>query len=145
MGFQAAIENLNGRWQAKVWARFEHASLAALQDRSAKFIDALRGRSAARLEGAPPRQAFPQDWTLDLQRPLRGRMVFLSRTNERGEAQILGRPYVVTPTWLHRLVRAELDLGAKRIDFYALRRRDPTQQPLLHSAPYAVPRKPFRE
>lgn len=42
MGFQAAIENFNGRWQAKVWARFEHASLAALQDRSAKFIDALR-------------------------------------------------------------------------------------------------------
>lgn len=30
-GFQAAIESLNGRWQAKVWARFPHESLEALQ------------------------------------------------------------------------------------------------------------------
>ena len=33
-GFQAAVGNFNGRWQAKVWARFHHASLAALQERS---------------------------------------------------------------------------------------------------------------
>jgi len=33
-GFQAAIENFNGRWQAKVWARFYHDSLADLQERS---------------------------------------------------------------------------------------------------------------
>ena len=44
-GFQAAIENFNGRWQAKVWARFEHVSLAALQAQSVRFIEAMRRRS----------------------------------------------------------------------------------------------------
>jgi hypothetical protein len=33
-GFQAAIENDNGRWQTKVWARFVHASLDELRSRS---------------------------------------------------------------------------------------------------------------
>ena len=144
-GFQAAIENFNGRWQTKVWARFEHASLPALQSQSAKFIEALRCRSAARFEGAPPRRPFPAGWTLDLQRPLQGHMIFLCRTNDRGEVQVLGHTYPVAPTWVHRLVRAELDLAAERINFYALRRRDPSHQPLLHTAPSPVPRKRFVE
>jgi hypothetical protein len=33
-GFQAAIENFNGRWQAKVWSRFHYNSLAGLQAQS---------------------------------------------------------------------------------------------------------------
>ena len=144
-GFQAAIENFNGRWQAKVWARFEHVSLAALQTQSAKFVAALRRRSAPRLEAAPPRRLFPADWTLDLQRPLQGRMIFLRRTNDRGEVQLLGNTYLVAQTWVHRLVRAEVHLDAERIDFYTLRRRNPSAQPLLGTAPYAVPRKRFNE
>lgn len=36
-GFQAAIENYNGRWQAKVWARFEHD---AMQSRRAGIAHA---------------------------------------------------------------------------------------------------------
>ncbi|MDO8477052.1 MAG: hypothetical protein Q7W02_12830 [Candidatus Rokubacteria bacterium] len=144
-GFQAAIENFNGRWHAKVWARFEHVSLAALQTQSAKFIAALRRRSAPRLEAAPPRRLFPADWTLDLQRPLQGRIIFLRRTNDRGDVQLLGHTYPVAPTWVHRLVRAEMHLAAERIDFYTLRRRDPSDQPLLGTAPYAVPRKRFVE
>lgn len=144
-GFQAAIENFNGRWQAKVWARFEHVSLAALETQSAKFIAALRRRSAPRLEAAPPRRLFPADWTLDLQRPLQGRMIFLRRTNDRGEVQLLGHTFLVAPTWVHRLVRAEVHLAAERIAFYTLRRRDPSDQPLLCTVPYAVPRKRFLE
>ena len=42
-GFQNAIENLNGRWQAKVWSRFHHESLAALCARSERFVRATRG------------------------------------------------------------------------------------------------------
>jgi transposase len=34
-GFQAAIENYNGSWHAKVWAQFEHADLDALAQRKA--------------------------------------------------------------------------------------------------------------
>jgi hypothetical protein len=144
-GFQAAIENFNGRWQSKVWARFEHPSLPALQAQSTRYIEALRRRNAARQDAAPPRRPLPVGWTLNLQRPLAGRMVFLCRTNDDGEAHVLGRTYPVAPTWIHRLVRAEIDLTAGRIDFHALRRRDPSQQPLLHTALYHVPRKPFVE
>jgi hypothetical protein len=45
----------------------------------------------------------------------------------------------VNPHWVHRLVRCEVDLDAAAIRFYALRRRDPTWQPLLHEAPYVLP------
>ncbi len=58
-GFQAAIENFNGRWQAKVWSRFEHQSLAELRERTARYFGALRARSASRIEAAPVRRAFP--------------------------------------------------------------------------------------
>jgi hypothetical protein len=145
LGFQAAIENFNGRWQRTVWRRFEHSSLPSLQARSAAFITALRRRAAARVEAAPPRRPMPAQWHIDLQRPLRGRVIFLCRTNERGEAHILGRPYPVAPAWIHRLVRAEVDLTAQRLDFFALRRRDPADQPLLRSLPYARPHTRFYE
>ena len=61
-GFQAAIESFNARWQAKVWERFHHDSLAELQTRSLRYIEAHRQRSAARIEGAPARRMFPQNW-----------------------------------------------------------------------------------
>jgi hypothetical protein len=83
-GFQAAIESLNGRWQAKVWARFQHESLEALQSQSAKYVAASRVRSAVRLESAPGRRPFPGDWTLDLQAHPQGRVIFLRRTTEQG-------------------------------------------------------------
>ena len=145
LGFQAAIENFNGRWQRAVWRRFEHPSLPSVQARSTQFIDALRHRTAARREAAPPRRPFPLHWTSDLQHPLQGRVIFLCRTNERGEAQVLGRSYPVAPTWVHRLVRAELDLTAGRLDFYALRRREPSDQPLLHTVAYSRPHTRFYE
>lgn len=145
LGFQAAIENFNGRWQRAVWRRFEHPSLLRLRARSTQFIEALRHRTAARLEAAPPRRPFPTAWTIDLQHPLQGRVIFLGRTNERGEVDVLGRPYRVAPTWVHRLVRAELDLTAGRLDFYALRRREPGQQPLLHTVAYSRPHTRFYE
>src|SRR6266516_3401827 len=95
-GFQAAVENLNGRWQA------------------------------------------------DLQAPLHGRMVFLRRTTEQGQVHLLGRSFRVDSNWPHRLVRAEVDLDRGRIAFYALRRRDPSAQPLLHTCDYHVPRRRFQ-
>jgi hypothetical protein len=66
-GFQAAIEGFKGRWQAKVWARFHHDSLGALQAQSARYVAAHRQRAAASLEGAPARCPFPRRWQLDLQ------------------------------------------------------------------------------
>ena len=58
-GFQAAIENFNGRWQAKVWSRFHHNSLTGLQTQSRRYIRAYRQRAAARIHDAPKRRTFP--------------------------------------------------------------------------------------
>jgi transposase len=144
-GFQAAIESYNGRWQAKVWARFEHASIRGLSQRSAKYITAARQRSRARIEAAPRRRRFPKNWRLDLQRAPRGMVIFLRRTNDQGRASLLGHAFDVDRHWLHRLVRAEVNLDDNTIRFFALRRREPTDQPLLNKVPYTLPKRPFKE
>lgn len=144
-GFQAAMESFNGLWQAKVWARFEHAALEDLRARSGRYSAAHRQRRAARIEAAPPRLPFPAAWHLDLQAPPQGRLVFLRRSSARGEVQLLGRTFAVEASWPQRLVRAEVDLTAGRLRFYALRRRAPDQQPLLKEVAYALPRRKFHE
>jgi hypothetical protein len=143
-GFQAAIESLNGRWQSKVWTRFHHADLARLAAHSARYITALRGRRAARLEAAPARRHFPATWVPDLQQRPQGTIIFLRRTNAAGALSLLGRPFGVRPQWGHRLVRAEVDLDACEIRCYALRRREPSDQPLLTTVGYCLPPRPFR-
>jgi putative transposase len=144
-GFQASIENYNGRWQQKVWQRFQHRHLADLTRRSDAFVHAARQRAAPRRDAAPPRRPIPQNWKLNLQLPLRGTVIFLRRTNDRGEAELLGQRFLVDALWPHRLVRAEVDLTRQRIRFYRLRRREPNQQPLLKSIPYKRPTQRFRE
>ncbi len=144
-GFQAAIESLNGRWTAKVWSRFHHASLSHLQERSARYVQAHRVRSAVRREGAPDRRPFPPDWQLNLQAPLHGQIIFVRRTSDRGTAFLLGRTFVVDAHWVHRLVRCEVDLDDQVLRFYALRRRAPAEQPLLNSVAYQRPQRRFRE
>ncbi len=143
-GFQAAIESFNGRWQAKVWARFHHESLAALQARSAQYVAASRNRAAVRIEAAPERRPFPQRWEFNRQAPLRGRLLFLRRTSEAGAVSVLGHSFPIDPLWPHRLVRSEVDLEAGALRFYALRRRTPEHQPLLREVPYTLPRRPVR-
>jgi hypothetical protein len=144
-GFQAAIEGFNGLWQSKVWVRFHHESLEGLQSQSARYIAAHRQRRAARIESAPERRQFPSPWRLNLQAHPQGRLIFLRRTTGSGEAQLLGRSFLVDPLWQHRLIRAEVDLTAEQIRFYALRRRSPKEQPLLKETAYKLPRRKFAE
>jgi hypothetical protein len=144
-GFQNAVESYNGRWQAKVWSRFHHRSLRALEQRSSAYVEANRQRNASRTERAPPRQPFPKRFSLDLQQPLRGRVVFLRRTNDEGAVELLGHRFSIHQHWPHRLVRAEVDLDDGAIHFHALRRRDPDDQPLLRVVPYRPPMQPFRD
>jgi len=138
VGFQAGVESLNGRWQGKVWGRFRGPTLADLQARSAAYIAAARRRSAVRIEAAPARRPFP-DEPVDLRKPPAGRMVFLRRTTESATTSILGHRIQVARTWPHRLIRADLDLDAGEIRIFALRRREPGQQPLLTTVPYVRP------
>jgi transposase-like protein len=144
-GFQAAIEGFNGLWQSKVWVRFHHDSLAGLQGQSARYVAAHRQRRAARIEAAPERRPFPAKWKMNLQAHPEGRVIFLRRTTGTGEAQLLGRAFLVDPLWQHRLVRAEVDLKAGQIRFYALRRQAPSEQPLRKETAYELPRRRFVE
>jgi len=144
-GFQAAIESFNARWQSKVWSRFQHSSLYCLKRRSLRYLAAVRQRHAARIEASPARRPFPQRWSLNWQKPLRGIVIFLRRTDDRGRVNILGHSYQVSPNWVHRLVRAEVDLSQLVIRFYTLRRREPNDQPLLREVAYAFPHRPFKE
>jgi hypothetical protein len=144
-GFQAAIENFNGRWQAKVWSRFHHNSLAGLQAQSRCYIRAYRQRAAARIDDAPKRRSFPSPWQPNLQAHPWGVVIFIRRTCQAGAVSLLGHTFEVDPLWPHRLVRCEIDLSNHTIRFHALRRRDPNHQPLLRRTPYAFPRRPFHE
>jgi hypothetical protein len=83
MGFQAPIENYNGRWQAKVWNRFTHQDLAQLQARSAAYVEALRTRSAQRIERAPARRAWPTSLRFQPKAPPQGELIYLRRTDAR--------------------------------------------------------------
>jgi hypothetical protein len=144
MGFQAAVEALNGRWQRAVWARRPAmADLATLQLRSDAYVAAWRHRHAVRIESAPARQPFPAD-PPDLTRPPEGRLVFLRRTSDTGTAEVLGLRYPVSRLWVRRLVRAELDLDERRLRFFALRRREPDDQPLLAEAAFVPPGRWYR-
>jgi hypothetical protein len=144
-GFQAAIESLNGRWQTAVWSRFEHRVLHGLRSRSERYVSAARQKLAPRIDAAPPRRPFPKRWKLDLQKHPQGMLVYIRRTNDHGQASLLGHQFPVDRYWVHRLVRAEILLNQKIINIYALRRREPAEQPILNTIPYVLPQKTFQE
>jgi hypothetical protein len=144
-GFQSAIENYNGTWQAKVWTRFQHGSLRDLQGHSQRYVTALRRHRADRIESAPQRPAFPERWHLDLQARPRGRIMYLRRTSAVGTVEVLGRVFEVDPHWLNRLVRVEVDLDDDTIRIYRLRRREPRDQPLLKELHHHITRRKFSE
>jgi hypothetical protein len=144
-GFQSAIENYNGTWQQKVWARFEHGSLLDLQGHSQRYVTGLRRHRADRIESAPQRRPFPKHWRLNLQSRLRGRMIYLRRTSAVGAVEVLGRSFDVDPHWLNRLVRVEVDLDGDKIGIYRLRRREPQDQPLLRELHHHIRERKFSE
>ena len=143
-GFQAVIESFNGRWQQRVWQRFVHDDHDAIQACADRFTFAARQRAAPRIDAAPARRPFPKNWKPDYQLPLKGTVVYLRRTNDRGAVQVQRRTYLIDPLWTHRLVRAEVDLSNHEIRFYRLRRRQPDLQQLIDTVTYIPPRKRFR-
>lgn len=144
-GFQAAVESYNGLWQTKVWSRFHHNDLAQLQDRSDCYVQAHRAKTSNKRRDGPIRAAFPSAWKLDLQAPLRGKVVFLRRTNGAGGVSLLGRQFAVSDLWLYRLVRCDVDLDERQINFFTLRRAHPENHELINTVQYTPPSKPFHE
>lgn len=143
-GMQNLIEGFNALWQAKVWQRHRVGSMGELQMRSDQYIAAHRARTQQAAETAPTRQPMPQHFELDLRAPLTGQIIFIRRTEERGQVHLLGQRFTVSPDWLHRLVRCEVDFDRHCIRCFALRRRVPTEQPLLTTIPYQRPAKLFQ-
>jgi transposase-like protein len=143
-GLQNAIEGFNALWQAKVWQRFTFASLAALDTHSYSYVRAHRARHALRAEQAPARRPFPIGWQLNLDAPLTGCLIYLRRTDDHGHVQLLGHRIPVDPLWSHRLVRCEVHFDYERIQCFALRRRDPADQPLLKQVHYRFPKRAFK-
>ena len=143
-GMQNLIEGFNALWQTKVWQRHRVAHMCELQSRSRQYIDAHRARSLALAEAAPRRAGVPKNFEFAPHAPLRGQMIFVRRTNASGHVHMLGRTFSVSRTWLHRLVRCEVDFNHHQIHCFALRRRAPTEQPLLITIPYHRPDKPFK-
>jgi hypothetical protein len=144
-GMQNTIEGFNALWQAKVWRRHRLGSARELQQCSDRYINAHRLRAMALVEAAPPARApMPERFRFDLHAPLRGLMVFIRRTNDTGHVHVLGHRFAVSPDWTHRLVRCEVDFDHRCIRCFALRRREPSDQPLLATIPYHRADKPFK-
>lgn len=135
-GFQNAIEGFNALWQTKLWQRHHVEDLDQLKALSERYIAAHRARNARRRELAPQRRRFPQAFRFDLNAPLAGTMIFLRRSDDSGQVHLLGKTFPVSSLWPHRLVRCEVDFNAHCIRFYALRRKQPDDQPLLATIPY---------
>ena len=142
-GFQAEVEAYNGRWESRVWRRFHHRDLPALQRRSHAFVRAAIEQAASRIAAAPARRAVPVDFVPDLQQPLRGTVIFLRRADPQGRVECLGHRWLADRNWPHRLVRVEVDLTAGQVRLFALRRREPEAQPLLKTLNYKVPKHGF--
>jgi hypothetical protein len=134
LGFQASIEAYNRRWQERVWQRWRHPSLAALQQRSAAFVHAY-GQRAQLTREAPPRQP----WIAPAAQPRVHRIVLLRRLDASGHLLLCARQIAVTARWANRLVRCELDVANHRLQIYGLRRRDPHHQPRLITRTFPVP------
>jgi hypothetical protein len=145
MGFQAMIESYNGWWQTRVWSRFQHPDLEALQQRSLRHVQALRRHRAARIEAAPSRQPFPAQWRFQPRQRPGGRLVYLRRSNGQSEVTLFGRTWTLGEIWPHRLVRAEVDLDNDKIRFFRLRRRAPSSQPQILEVDYRLPNRGFQE
>jgi len=144
-GFQNSVEGFNGLWQRKVWRRQRFEDPQGLQAASARYIKAYRAKTLARQAVAPKRRTFPKNFELDLSAPLKGKMIFLRRSDDTGYVYLPGgNPFRPDKNWCGRLVRCELDFTRQHIRFYALRRRDPGRHPLLCELPYPRPTKPFK-
>jgi len=143
-GMQNTIESFNALWQAKVWQCYRVANVNELQMRSDQYIAAHRARTQPLTEAAPARRALSEDFKFDPHAPLRGQIVFVRRTDEGGHVNMLGQRIAVSQTWLHRLVRCEVDFDHRYIQCSALRRRAPAEQPLLITIPYHRLDRPFK-
>jgi hypothetical protein len=101
---------------------------------------AHRAKHAPRTDTAPLRALYPEALPRTPTQPL---VIFLRRTDDQGRLRLLHQSVRVDRHWPHRLVRLHLDVQTGQLHCYALRRRDPTWQPLLRTAHLEVKLSPW--
>jgi hypothetical protein len=144
-GFQASIESDNGRWQRSVMDRFYFENLRAVQRQSERYVKATRAKNASRRDSTVSRWEIPLMWKLEYVQKPKGKVIFIRRTDDHKQLEVMGHRWILPTAGSHRLVRAELDLTANEISFYRLRRREPDVHEYLGTAEYHFPNKPFKE
>ena len=144
-GFQASVENYNGRWQRGVWERFRFENLRAVQNQSKKYVEAMQRKNWERQEASPTRWQIPEEWTLDYSTKLKGKVIFIRRTTDEEHMEVMGHWWRIRGAGAHKLIRAEVDLTKNKISFYRIRRREPNRHELIATAKYHFPNKPFKE
>jgi hypothetical protein len=92
-------------------------------------------------------QTFHVDkhWKIDWQTPPQGTVVFIRRTNDSGNVDVMGHTWVLDENWSNKLIRADVDLTNHEINFYRLRRRDPQNHIYIGTAKYHFPVRDFIE
>lgn len=81
---------------------------------------------------------------MDYSQQLRGKVIFIRRTDDDECFEVMGYRWLVPGAGSHKLVRAEVNLATHRISFYRLSRRNPTVHEYLGHVPYRFPNKVFK-
>ena len=109
------------------------------------YVQAHRLAHQEKILSAPRRRAFPKRWKREDAKLPRGMIIYLRRTDETGRIKLLGRDFLVSKDWLHRLVRAEIDLDEGKVRFFALRRAEWKTQRLIKTMTLRLTKKKIEE
>ena len=140
-GFQGKIERFNREIQEKFWRRRRFKNIKEVGKRLEEYVQAHRIAHQGEIITAPRRRPFPKRWRRDDAKPLRGKMIYLRRTDGSGRIRFLERDFLVSEHWINRLVRAEVDLDEEKVRFYGLRRVDWKSQRLLKTMRFQLSKK----
>ena len=143
-GLQAKIERYNKQWKDSVWNRFCFENLQQLQIQSERFVEAYRQKRQNEIAHAPTRQPVPLDWEPSFPTQVTGKVIYLRRTDDYGQVNILGQVRTVHPTLTQQLVRCEVDLTQGQIVYYRLHRRRVFDNEVITIVPYEFPCRKFK-
>ena len=87
---------------------------------------------------------MPLDWEPAFPTHVTGKVIYLRRTDDYGQVNILGQIRTVHPTLTQQLVRCEVDLTQGQITYYRLHRRHMFDNEVITIVPYEFPCRKFK-
>jgi hypothetical protein len=140
-GFQGKIERFNREIQEKFWRRKRFRNLNEIKKYLEQYVLAHRMKQQGNILSAPGRHPWPKNWKRDDKKIPKGKIIYLRRTDGNGHVYLLEQKFEVSPNWINRLVRIELDLNKGRLKFFALRRAEWKKQYLLKNIAFRLTKK----